>query len=561
MTAETLTKGLSSTPCSTEIAGNRELRMLHIEDNSDDADLTELLLRKARVPCRAIRVCEEGAFRAALAGEAFDFILSDFTMPRFDGLTALGIAQEQCPEVPFIFLSGTIGDERAVEALRRGATDYVLKDRMSRLPAAISRAIREKHDLNERRRMDGQLRESEKRFQHLLEHTPAVIYSLKVEGSRIVPGFVSGNVTRLLGFTVEECLSGEWWEDRLHPDDRTTALALRPALLNRGAWTVEYRLQHRDGSYHWVQDDARMVRDAGGDPIEIIGAWTDVTECKRTHKELIEASRLAGKAEVATGILHSVGNVLNSVNISLTLLRDAAARPRATSVRKVADLLNDQPDLAGFFTKDVRGKQLPKYLTELGKRMEAEEQRIRTEIETLQRDVDHVKCVVSMQQSHAKTCGLQETADVQTLVEDSLRLSMAATKGGDIKVVKEFSPAPPITIEKHKLLQILVNLIRNAGTACDERGGTGKVITLGVACDNGEIKISVADNGIGISPTNLARIFGHGFTTRKDGHGFGLHSAAVAAKELGGSLMVHSDGFGRGAIFTLALPAPPAEGS
>src|SRR5206468_3937091 len=123
-----------------------------------------------------------------------------------------------------------------------------------------------------------------------------------------------------------------------------------------------------------------------------------------------------------------------------------------------------------------------------------------------------------------------------------------------VQAVREFKDVPDVTVDKQKVLQILVNLIRNAKHACDETGRPDKRLTLGIANGNGRIKISVRDNGVGIPPENLTRIFNHGFTTRKDGHGFGLHSSALAAKEMGGSLSVHSEGQGRGATFILELP-------
>jgi C4-dicarboxylate-specific signal transduction histidine kinase len=130
-----------------------------------------------------------------------------------------------------------------------------------------------------------------------------------------------------------------------------------------------------------------------------------------------------------------------------------------------------------------------------------------------------------------------------------------------VDVVREYQVVPPIAVEKHKVLQVLVNLIRNAKYACDESGRVDKRMTVRVANGDGRIKISIADNGVGIPAENLTRIFHHGFTTRKDGHGFGLHSGAITARELGGSLSAYSAGPGCGAIFTLELPAPAAHHS
>jgi two-component system NtrC family sensor kinase len=148
------------------------------------------------------------------------------------------------------------------------------------------------------------------------------------------------------------------------------------------------------------------------------------------------------------------------------------------------------------------------------------------------------------------------------LVEDALRLNAGAVERHRVTVVREYEPAPPVSVDRHKVLQILVNLIRNSKYALDERGHTDKVMTFRIRRVGAErIAISVIDNGVGIRPENLQRIFEHGFTTRKHGHGFGLHSGALAAKELCGSLTAHSDGPGKGAAFTLELPIAPPEAS
>ena len=140
-----------------------------------------------------------------------------------------------------------------------------------------------------------------------------------------------------------------------------------------------------------------------------------------------------------------------------------------------------------------------------------------------------------------------------------MRMNEGALSRHGVEVVREFESVPPMNVEKHKILQILVNLVRNAKYACDESGRADKRLTVRVANGDGRVKISVIDNGIGIPPENLTRIFNHGFTTRKGGHGFGLHSGALAAKEMGGSLTVHSGGLGQGAAFTLELPCPAQE--
>jgi len=163
-----------------------------------------------------------------------------------------------------------------------------------------------------------------------------------------------------------------------------------------------------------------------------------------------------------------------------------------------------------------------------------------------------------MQQSYAKVCGVAETVKVVDLVEDALRMNAGGLVRHDVRLIRDFADGlPMISVDKHKVMQILVNLIRNSKYACDDSGRTEKQVTVQLRRQDECIQIAVIDNGIGILPENMNRIFNHGFTTRKDGHGFGLHSGALAAKELGGTLMVHSDGLGMGAKFTLVLPLHP----
>ena len=160
-----------------------------------------------------------------------------------------------------------------------------------------------------------------------------------------------------------------------------------------------------------------------------------------------------------------------------------------------------------------------------------------------------------MQQSYARVSGVKEIVNVNYLVEDSLRMNANALGRHGVELIREFEEVPLINIDKHKVLQILVNMVRNAKYACEESGRADKRLTLRVANGGEWLNISVIDNGVGVPQENLARIFNHGFTTRKDGHGFGLHSGALAAKEMGGSLTVHSDGPGQGATLTLKLPS------
>jgi C4-dicarboxylate-specific signal transduction histidine kinase len=179
------------------------------------------------------------------------------------------------------------------------------------------------------------------------------------------------------------------------------------------------------------------------------------------------------------------------------------------------------------------------------------------ELDSLRKNVEHIKDIVAMQQNYAKVSGVTELIGVTELVEDALRLTANGLARHNITVVRDFQTNVPLVVEKHKVLQILVNLVRNAKFACDESGRGDKQVIIRTAVENDRVKIMVIDNGVGIPAQNLTRIFSHGFTTRKNGHGFGLHSGALAARELGGSLVAASDGVGHGASFSLELPLNP----
>jgi signal transduction histidine kinase len=215
--------------------------------------------------------------------------------------------------------------------------------------------------------------------------------------------------------------------------------------------------------------------------------------------------------------------------------------------------------LGEFITNDANGKHIPAHLAQLSEHLVAEQTVNVRELESLRRNVEHIKEIVAMQQNYATVGGVKEMVNVTKLAEDSLHINEGTLSRHRVEVIREFAPVPPMNVEKHKILQILVNLVRNAKQACQESAHVDRRLTMRVASGAGRVQISVIDNGVGILPENLTRIFSHGFTTRKGGHGFGLHSGSLAAAEMGGSLTVHSDGPGQGAAFTLELPLPTAE--
>lgn len=284
-------------------------------------------------------------------------------------------------------------------------------------------------------------------------------------------------------------------------------------------------------------------------------------ELAQAQRDLMLASRQAGMAEVATGVLHNVGNVLNSVNVSATLLRDHARRSKTNSLVKVANILKEKNgNLAEFLTSDPKGKVMPEFFVHVADELRKEQQYALNELEQLSKNVDHIKDIVAMQQSYAHVAGVVEKVPLQSLVEDALQINSTALVRHGVKVIRQYAEVPEIMVDKHKVLQILINLIRNAKYALEECKEAEKRLTITIArTPEQRLMIRVEDNGVGIPAENLTRIFAHGFTTRSSGHGFGLHIGALNAREMGGSLTASSEGPGRGAVFTLILPLAPPE--
>jgi PAS domain S-box-containing protein len=401
-----------------------------------------------------------------------------------------------------------------------------------------------------------------------LENIPDYVY-FKDRQSRFIA--LSKSLAQYLGAKSPAHLIGRTDFDFYKPslaqpafDDEQRIIQTGQPLLGK----LEHIVQ-LDGQESWVLSNKLPLRNEEDEIVGTFGISKDITNTKemeialeKAHKELVDASRTAGMAEVATGVLHNVGNVLNSLNVSASVIATGLRQSKADSLAKLAALMREnQANLAEFLTHDPKGKRIPEFLESLARHAVDERARLLQEVHALQANIDHIKEIVSMQQTYATMVGMVEPLDPVTMMEDSLRMNSGALLRHEVQVVREFQFVPTILGERAKVLQILVNLIRNAKYACDESGLPDKRVFLRIepASTPDRVRLVVRDNGVGIPAENLTRIFGHGFTTRANGHGFGLHSAANAAREMKGSLTVHSDGPGKGATFTLELPvAPPA---
>ncbi|OJH41621.1 histidine kinase [Cystobacter ferrugineus] len=284
-------------------------------------------------------------------------------------------------------------------------------------------------------------------------------------------------------------------------------------------------------------------------------------ELKTVHGQLVQTARQAGMAEIATNVLHNVGNVLNSVYTSSQLALDSVRELRLEHVGKMAILLEKhQEELDTFIRQDERGRNVLPFMHKLGNNLLDERQKIICLLEDVCRYTEHIGDIVKVQQNHARTPRLTEPVSLATLVDDALRINTAALSRHQVKEIRQLSYLPPVMTDKNKVLMILVNLISNAKYAMDETPAEQRLLTVKLDVPVADrVRIEVADNGMGIAQELMTRIFQYGFTTRLEGHGFGLHSCAVAAQELGGTLKAHSEGPGRGATFTLELPYQPLE--
>jgi signal transduction histidine kinase len=360
----------------------------------------------------------------------------------------------------------------------------------------------------------------------------------------------------------------ESWLSLIHPDDRQAAqTAITDAMHDQSQLRSQYRIVRPDGSVCHIASLAAVATDSIDSGARLVGIDLDITDRveadereRNLQRQLRDASRQAGMAEIATNVLHNVGNVLNSVNISAGLVTERVRKPRAAGLSKVVSLLKQhETDLGAFVSVDERGKHLPAYLAQLSEHLMLDQQVALQELDSLRKNIDHIKEIVAMQQSYSKLVGVPERLAVAGLVEDALRMNIGAFNRHGVSLKCDFEDVPEIVVEKHKVLQILVNLLRNAKYACEASGKTDKQVVMRVAKQTEGVRIAVTDNGIGIQPEHIARIFTHGFTTKKEGHGFGLHSGALAARDMGGALRVDSAGPGFGATFTLDLPLKSPE--
>jgi two-component system NtrC family sensor kinase len=355
----------------------------------------------------------------------------------------------------------------------------------------------------------------------------------------------------LLGF--DECVRGREWGNAEKDSFRAVADMLGAAIARQSAKRA--LVEANESLEHRVLKRTRELQE------QVKAKEAANAQLAEAQQRLMSLSRQAGMAEVATGVLHNVGNVLNSVNVSASIVAGKVRESRIGNLVTLAGMLEEHTgDLPDFLTHDAKGQRVVPYLLKLANHLEEERRGMLRELESLTEHVEHIKEIVATQQSYAKVSGLIEVVPLEDLVEDSIRIVEPGLVRHGIRLERAYEAAPAVAVDKHSVLQILLNLLRNAKQALKDSDNPEKYIRVCIYRQGEDrIRISVEDTGVGVPGEHLTKIFSHGFTTRRDGHGFGLHSGANAARRMGGMLWAESDGPGRGATFILELPMSKRE--
>ena len=452
---------------------------------------------------------------------------------------------------------------------------------------------------------------SVERFKNLAQMLPEIVYELDLHGRFI---FFNNQAIEMIGYSREEFESGLSFIDVFAPEDRSRVVGdivkltrgeMRGEVSKEGPGKTAYTiLKKGGGTFPVMAKSAPLVRN--GQIAGVRGILVDITAQKRaeevllrsreqlelrvaertaelyranreleqyknhleelveerkaeleaTQNRLLDASRRAGMAEVATSVLHNVGNVLNSVNVAANLIRDTVNMSRIDGLERAVELLErHEDDLAYFLTHDDKGQQLTQYLGQLHRIFKSDRNDMLVKAADLCSKVDHINQIIMLQQSYGTVRGVWEPCRLSELLEDAIQINADRLNRQGVTIKRDFPADLVVPIERQKVLEILVNLIGNASQSMEHHHRNNPILTVRFRrLLKNAVRVEVEDNGAGISRKNLTRIFAHGFTTRDDGHGFGLHASAIAAKDLAGTLTAQSDGPGMGATFILEIP-------
>lgn len=502
-------------------ADNGRLRILHLDDDPHDRELVRYRLAADGLGASITAVGSREEFEGALQGERFDVILSDYTVPGYLGSAALECAHQRQPHAPLIYVSGTIGEELAIESIKRGATDYVLKDRLDRLAMAIRRAL---HQVDERRRRaqaELALRESEERFRQMAENIREVFWSRTVDLRRIL--YVSPAYEQIWGRGVAELEAAPMrWFDVILPDEQERVAAALRRLGEGVSYQVEYRIGRPDGSIRWIEDRGYPVRGSGGAIERLVGVARDITQRKQLEADLHQAQKMEAIGQLAGGIAHDFNNILTVITGYSRLLLDGDQLPAAL-VEPVRQI----------YTAGSRASNLTRQLLVYSRHQPMQ-----------RRPVDLNEIVEEV------------TAMLRRLIGEAIQLRVEAPPASMV-----------IEADTGMMEQVLLNLALNARDAMPD-GGTVTIANRRVTLDAAAVAaqpgarageyacLTVSDTGCGIPAENLARIFEPFYTTKEPGRGTGLGLAIVAQQVAlhGGELRLDSSAHG-GLLVEVRIPA------